>query len=391
MAAAVQIEPDVEFIGQVMRAGGAGLKKCFQCATCSTVCTLATPDNPFPRRQVLAAQWGLKEKLLQDPGPWLCHYCGECSKLCPRQAHPGETMMALRRYLTAEYDWTGLARRMYRSTLWEIGMLLAVAAVVVLLFTVPSGFGFRLLSQSSPRAMTTVMLDSFAPKEIVHRGDTILAALLSLLLLTNAARMFAALTRNDRRPLAVYLRHLPAVVMQSLTQVRWKQCEDGDANRNWRRHLLLVTGYGTIFTLVVVFLPWFQVQDSSLRWTSLLGYYSTVVLLWATGGMLRDRLRKRTEMHRFSHLSDWLFPLLLFLTAVSGILLHVFRVLDLAMPAYVMYTAHMAIAVPMLVIEVPFGKWAHLLYRPLAIWVAEVRKTAEEGSKALAAAGQVAG
>ncbi len=40
------------------------------------------------------------------------------------------------------------------------------------------------------------------------------------------------------------------------------------------------------------------------------------------------------------------------------------------MATYVMYMVHLAIAVPMLVVEVPFGKWAHLLYRPLAMYVA---------------------
>jgi quinone-modifying oxidoreductase, subunit QmoC len=44
------------------------------------------------------------------------------------------------------------------------------------------------------------------------------------------------------------------------------------------------------------------------------------------------------------------------------------------MATYVMYTVHMAIAVPMLAVEVPFGKWAHLLYRPLALYVAAVRR-----------------
>jgi hypothetical protein len=33
---------------------------------------------------------------------------------------------------------------------------------------------------------------------------------------------------------------------------------------------------------------------------------------------------------------------------------------------------HLAIAIPMLVIEVPFGKWAHLGYRPLAIYLVTV-------------------
>ena len=139
---------------------------------------------------------------------------------------------------------------------------------------------------------------------------------------------------------------------------------------NWARHFVLVTGYGTIFTLVVIFLPWFQVEDNGFHWTSLLGYYATVVLLGSTGWMLVDRIGKRSEMHRFSQLSDWLFPVLLFLTALSGIALHIVRLWNLPMPTYTLYTIHLAIAAPMLIVEVPFGKWAHLLYRPLALYVA---------------------
>ena len=132
-----------------------------------------------------------------------------------------------------------------------------------------------------------------------------------------------------------------------------------------------------MFTLVVVFLPWFQVEDSGFHWTSILGYYATAILLSTTAWMLYDRITKRTEMHRFSHLSDWMFPVLLFLTAASGILVHILRRLDRPMPTYETYMVHLAIAVPMLVVEVPFGKWAHLLYRPLAIFIVEAREDAK--------------
>ena len=54
------------------------------------------------------------------------------------------------------------------------------------------------------------------------------------------------------------------------------------------------------------------------------------------------------------------------------------RLLDQALPTYVPYVVHLAIAAPMLVVEVPFGKWAHLLYRPLAIYIAAVKRTALE-------------
>ena len=75
-------------------------------------------------------------------------------------------------------------------------------------------------------------------------------------------------------------------------------------------------------------------------------------------------------IHRFSHQTDWLFLFLLMATVLSGILTHTFRMLDWPMATYLTYATHLVIAVPMLAVEVPFGKWAHLLYRPLAAGLA---------------------
>ena len=266
---------------------------------------------------------------------------------------------------------------MYRSAFWEIGVLALVAAVVVALFTLPQNFGFGLLSHSGPLPLSTVMLDKFAPKEMVHLGDTIMAALLSLFLLSNAARMFVGLDpRSADSGCAFISRRSASLIVQGVTQMRWKNCNDRDASKNWLRHLFLVSGYATIFTLVVCFCRGSRSKNSSFHWTSILGYYSTVVLLVTTAWMMLDRIGKRTEMHRFSHLSDWLFPDTAFSHGVDRhSACNMFRLSNLPMPTYVTYIVHMAIAVPMLVVEVPFGKWSHLLYRPLAIYVATVKKT----------------
>ena len=369
---------DPDFPDVLVRFGAGSVIDCFNCGNCTAVCPLSEGNTPFPRKLIRYAQLGLKEKLMQSPEPWLCFYCGECSKSCPRKANPGETMMALRRYLTSAYDWTGLSRLMYRSANWEIGILALVSAIIVALFTLPQNFGFGLLSRSGAAPLSTVMLSKFAPVGMVDMGDRILLVVLSFFLLTNAARLFYHLTWDQKIPMRLYLTLLPHLVIQGATQKRWLECKDSEATRNWIRHLLLVTGYVTMFVLIVVFLPWFQVDNTSVHWTSFLGYYATAVLVGTTVWMLIDRMRKHGEMYQFSHLSDWVFPILLFLTAVTGIGLHLLRVSNLPMATYVMYTVHMAIAVPMLAIEVPFGKWAHLLYRPLTLYVEAVRKEARE-------------
>jgi len=81
-------------------------------------------------------------------------------------------------------------------------------------------------------------------------------------------------------------------------------------------------------------------------------------------------------MHRFSHLSDWIFPILLIMGATTGILVHAFRYLGLPLPTYYIYVIHLALMVPMLVLEVPFGKWSHLAYRPFAIYFQTVKEMA---------------
>jgi ferredoxin len=368
----VRVDPGL--VRELREFGGETVSRCFNCGNCTAVCSLSGDSATFPRRFIRYVQIGLPEKMQATLDPWLCYFCGDCSTTCPREARPGDVMMASRRWLTSRYDWTGLSRLMYRRPAFELVALGAVAVLVLLLFTLPEQFGFRLLAQH-PEARQTVNLAYFAPKALVHAADVVLAVLLGVLLLGNAARMAYFAMRDHAVPVAAYLAELRTLVLHGLTQKRWRDCETSSL-KHWLRHLLLVTAYGTMFLLVVLFLSWFQVEDTSFHWTALLGYYATLVLLGATSWIMLERLQKREEIHKRSDLSDWLFVILLFLTSVTGILLHLFRLLDLAMPVYVMYLVHLMIAVPMLVVEVPFSKWSHLLYRPLAMYLLSVQERA---------------
>jgi ferredoxin len=372
---AVSVRVDPRTTAELRHYGGETAVECFNCGNCTAACSLTDQDSVFPRRYIRYIQLGLKDKMLGSLDPWLCYYCGDCSETCPREAQPGKLMMAGRRWLIGRYDWTGLSRLMYRRHWGELAMLALVALLVVGLFTLPEQFGFRLLA-SHPEALDRVNLHFFAPKEIVHWGDMTLAVLLGGLLLSNAARMAWHVRRQARPvPFNAWWIELKQLAIQAATQKRWRDCTT-DSTRHWLRHLLVVTAYGTMFTLVVVFLHWFQVEDASFHWTSLLGYYGTLVLMGATLWIMRDRIKKKDQIHKHSDLADWLFVILLFLTSLSGMLLHLSRLLDLAMPTYVLYVAHLAIAVSMLVVEVPFGKWSHLLYRPLALYLLAVQRHA---------------
>src|SRR5512138_952514 len=90
------LSPVRGFRDELLRRGGGDAARCMQCATCTSVCDLATVDAAFPRRQILWAQWGLADRLAADPSIWLCHQCNDCTARCPRDAAPGDAMQAIR-------------------------------------------------------------------------------------------------------------------------------------------------------------------------------------------------------------------------------------------------------------------------------------------------------
>jgi nitrate reductase gamma subunit/ferredoxin len=380
---------------EIAALGGGTFAKCFNCGTCTAVCSLSKDQTVFPRKIIRYLQLGLADRLAESPEPWLCYYCGGCSDTCPREAHPGELMMATRRWLTTKYDFTGLSKRLYRSEAWEIGSLFAIALVVLGFFLVPGIFGVTFGFQAIKGvAAEHVRLDIFAPKDWIHVGDLILAALLFALLGTNTLRMVTFVRRSEpglKIPLSLWMAKLYDFGLHAATQKRWLDC-DNDTRLLWLKHFLLVTGYATMLLLVVVFLPWFQRDGADFHFTAIFGYYGTVMLLAVTLLAMRGRLQKKEQIHKHSHVTDWMFLVLLFLTAASGIVLHVFRLMDWPWPTYVTYVVHLMIAVPMLIIEVPFGKWLHLGFRPMAQYLvavleaARAQQTVPEGHKPAVAA-----
>jgi quinone-modifying oxidoreductase subunit QmoC len=205
--------------------------------------------------------------------------------------------------------------------------------------------------------------------------------------------MYSFVIRSNEEikiPFQVYISEAWRLIYHTLTQKRWLDCagddqEEQDRKQNkttWISHLLMVSGYGLMLVLIVFFLQWFQTDEiypvyHPQRW---LGYYATAVILWGAGRAIWGRIKKEVQLHRFSHPSDWFFPALLFTVALTGLLVHTFRYLGWALPTYYTYAIHLAFTAPMLILEVPFGKWSHLYYRPLAIYLQTVKAKAIEQS-----------
>jgi len=145
--------------------------------------------------------------------------------------------------------------------------------------------------------------------------------------------------------------------------------------------------------LIMFFLHGFQ-EGPAIDWRlHVFGYLATIGLVGTTIFALRGRIRKVETHYKHSHETDWIFLVLLLYVAVTGIVQHALHRLGLDVGANVVYLAHMMGVVPMLVLEVPFSKWAHLAYRPLAMYFSELQGAAilaREKSAAPAAQAQAA-
>ncbi len=357
-------------VEDLARYGAEDVGKCFQCGNCSAACPFSQDPYVFPRRSMRYLQLGLDKKLRASLEPWLCYYCGECSVECPRGAEPGETMMSMRRWLTAQYDFTGLSRLFYRSWRAELTAILLVGLLTGAGF-LAYGFlrgGGSLAVYDGPGA--------FLPASAVHAFDWIMGGTLLLLLVVNCLRMWAFTMGGEhgvRAPASAYLRHLVLLPWHFFTQKRYAQCGD---KRPWAVHLVLMLSYVTLLVLIMGFLAEVQSGPEILWRVHAFGYLASIGLLATVALAIRGRLRRDAPYHQHSHESDWAFLVLLAFVATTGVLQHVLHRTGFPTAANVTYLIHMMGVVPMLVIEVPFSKWSHLAYRPLAMYFARLQAEA---------------
>jgi heterodisulfide reductase subunit C len=380
-----QINPD--FATELKEYGALDFNACYNCGTCTAVCSLSDEDNSFPRKMIRLSVLGLEDELQSSVDPWLCYYCGECSETCPQETDPGELMMTLRRYLTAKYDWTGLASKLYTSKIWEFGSIIFLAAVVLVLFIFFHGpMTTELTDQGG------VKLNTFAPWKIVEIGDWIMAGLLSFFLLSNIFNMFLKIvvSRKDIKvPFKLYFTEYWKLIYHFATQIQFSKCDTELSNKKfefstyWIIHWFLMTSYVIMLIMIVVFLGWFQTDNIYEWWhpQRLLGYYATIGLTVGIVYFFVERIKKVSEKSKHSHVTDWTFLVLLFLTTITGILVHFFRIYGLPYATYYMYVFHLMVLFPMLMIEVPFSKWSHLAYRPFAIYFSNVINAASKINK----------
>ena len=350
---ATKINP--RFGEELKKYGSVNMNACYNCGTCTVVCSLSTTDNSFPREMVRLSVLGLEDDIKTSLKPWECYYCGECTTNCPQTANPGELMMSLRRWLTAQYDWTGLSGLLYKSMTLTIAAMLLIFAGV-LLFANSINFDLKQLLHSGHIfemvAIGTIMLVIFVPNLLRMWNFTILKA-------------------GVKAPAKTYVTALSDLFVHMFTQKRSKDCDEDNSFR-WLEHFVLVISYlSLLFT--TVFLNWFGTESIVII---VFGYLVSFLIFVVTVDFVGSRMKKKKSLNKFSQPSDWFFVIWLLLMGVTAFLVRLFIDLNVLETNKWMYILHLTVLAQWALIIVPFGKWTHFLYRSFAMYFSKVKSLA---------------
>ncbi len=379
------VKPDRAFVDELIAAGGGDLKKCMQCANCTVVCELSGGPLPFPRKEMEWAQWGLKDRLLADPDAWLCHQCEDCSKRCPRGARPGDVLAAVRRRQVRHYAWPGfLARWVDEARMLPVTFLIPIVLI-----------GLALLARGPLQAALGFEPDphfyaAFFPHWLLITFFGLFTGLALVVSVVGLARFWRAMAAADRAagvyaPVQGVVASAAHVISSILSHDRFGLCEREKSRR--LAHLAIFYGFAALFVVTSWAVVDLYVDPALFGIPSsypfglanpmkILANLGGIALVWGVFKVMLDRRHPLPGAPSGTSF-DWVFVSALLGVAVTGFAVEVFRFTAGPAPAasfrtlaYSVYVVHLVLVFQLLV-YLPYSKFAHVLYRTVAMVYAE--------------------
>ena len=375
---AQRIRPDLDFVRRMQDAGGEDLKKCYQCATCAVACPLAPANNPYPRKEMVWASWGLQDKLMNDVDLWLCHNCGNCADLCPRGARPADVMAAARNMVYKDLTAPSVVGT-WMSSLKGLPFLIAIPAVLWLLVWYaraavkgswfPRAADGRIVFGEIFYGDYTIdpifMITFFGALFILYRG--------TMKLLARFKPEGSLLMLGSVKP---WYMHLWDVITQEIIpHKKFQDCNGGKEDRKLG-HMAVFYSFVilAVVTAVVAGGHWVGKLIPVLKVTTPLPLISPIKILANIGavGLLCGlalltlrRLKQEPEVQA-SSFYDWYLLGVIWAVTVTGMLAQIFRLMDCVTLAFSVYYLHLT-AVWMLFAYLPWSKLGHFVYRVAAL------------------------
>lgn len=381
-------QPDLDFIAQVKGLGGDALKKCYQCATCSVACPIAPEDSPFPRKEMIAASWGLKDRLVGNGDIWLCHHCGDCTDLCPRGADPGEVLSALRSASINEYSKPKALADMVNDPK-KLPVVLGIPAVwfaLLALITTQMGGVMDKIFHYIPFVhwyhdnggklahadfVSTWFVDiTFVPLALFVTY-VFFNGLKNFLKDVHANAVLEGKTDKTELDYVQVFHSLKSIIPTILKHDKFNECETNKDRAT--PHMMVLYSFIGLFIVTAVCgmmlylggIPGPYSQLNPIKW---LANVAGVALIIGSALMIKNRLDRKDE--QVTSYNDWFLLALVFALGVTGMLSEITRMVGMVTITYFMYYLHL-IAIWLLFLFLPFSKMAHLVYRTAAMAYAD--------------------
>jgi len=186
-----------------------------------------------------------------------------------------------------------------------------------------------------------------------------------------ASLRFLRISPRKVRLVADLVRAGRAALVEAAVQKRFTLCDTGVWKR--RAHLAIMWGFAGMFlaTILVMGID-YNVLDISRAIPFATGSVFGAVTVAGTLYFVAARIRKKNESAKYSHPTDWMFLVLILASVLTGYVMVIFKYINMPAAAYVSFAVHL-VAVFDLLVSFPFTKFAHMVYRPLALWAAELK------------------
>ena len=360
---------DPHFADELKKYGAKDFDACFNCGNCTAICTLTEKSTNFPRMMLRLGMLGLKKDILASREPWLCYACGDCSETCPRQAGPGQYMAAIRRYAISAYEPTGLTKLMFKSN--------PIFVFVTLLIAVFLGF---FLFTLKPEFEVSRWIFAYLPYAVIHNMGLVIFGFTGLSMIWGALSMILNLNRNkDKKEKSdvSFFKALSLVISELTTLKRYQNCDTEEDSfwkekpwyvKPWLVHWAIMWGF--IGLLVATSLD-FILKDpvTTIWWPSrILGSIAGLFMVYGTSLAINYRWKKVTKAYSETSAADWTFLWFLWIAGITGFWLEAsvaFGADNIA--TQFIFLVHTVISME-LVLLFAFSKFAHALYRTLALF-----------------------
>ena len=373
------VSPDLTFVNEIIKGGGESVKKCYQCATCSVVCNVTPADNPFPRKEMIYAQWGLKDKLIGNPDVWLCHQCSDCTAYCPRGAKPGEVLNAIRKMTIENYSVPRFLGKLVGNP-GALVLLLAVPAVIFLIILAGLGhLNLESIRNEAGKIAYSSLLKSYYIDGVFV--PIFMFAVVSLAI--GVSRYWKDMIRaTGVKPKVSISSAVTETIGEILAHKRFEQC-NVTKDRKLAHMLVFFSFIGLAITTAwaVLYLYGYEIMEAMgktpypwllgpspypltdpVKW---LGNASAIMLLVGIVMVISNRKKNQEKAGKGGYY-DWLLIYIVFAIMATGILSELARLADIAALSYIIYFTHLVV-VFFLFAYAPFSKMAHMAYRATAM------------------------